>query len=103
MTVSVMSHVARFAAAVGEAFLPAVVSHTHLAAQQAEMPARRSRGRVSSRSARASRRGASACRRSGVILLIVLGVLVVFALAVLMFVISARQHKVSSNVHQKVE
>ena len=46
---------------------------------------------------------AGAGSRRGVILLIVLGVLVIFSLAVLMFVISARQHKTSSQSQHKVE
>src|SRR6266480_4175713 len=41
--------------------------------------------------------------RHGVILLVVLGVLVIFALAVLMFVISSRQHKQTTHAAQKVE
>jgi hypothetical protein len=42
-------------------------------------------------------------RQRGVILLVALGVLLVFALAVVMFVISARQHKATSRAYQRQE
>jgi hypothetical protein len=41
--------------------------------------------------------------RRGVILLVALGMLMVFALAVVMFVISARQHKLTARAYQRVE
>lgn len=42
-------------------------------------------------------------RRRGVVLLVALGILIIFALAVVMFVISARQHKTAARAHQRVE
>src|SRR5205807_104356 len=41
-------------------------------------------------------------RRPGVILLVVLGVLVIFSLVVLLFVLSARQHHLASRAHSRV-